>query len=242
VSFTCPICWRTSYNPNDELHGYCGYCHAFTGHNAFRMEIFSDGYERPGSSGSEAGQEREVRMQPNDEEQKAKSEMPAVQGQRNSGSVSGVPGDGMESSPESHVPEMRGTGVSLNGDELYPSRFRYYFGATGMGMMLGISWTLLMTGPFVQRYVSHLHAVLIMYGVCLVFMVLQVDMLYRWERRLKRHRAVMEEWTKRNMAERKAAIEELDRRFRYSEADYDARAAALRKQWEEQIFGKKPDA
>jgi hypothetical protein len=27
---TCPVCHRTSYNPNDIREGYCGHCHAFT--------------------------------------------------------------------------------------------------------------------------------------------------------------------------------------------------------------------
>ena len=31
MAFTCPVCHRTSYNPNDEKAGYCGSCHAFTG-------------------------------------------------------------------------------------------------------------------------------------------------------------------------------------------------------------------
>jgi hypothetical protein len=31
LSFTCPVCRRTSHNPNDESAGYCGYCHDFTG-------------------------------------------------------------------------------------------------------------------------------------------------------------------------------------------------------------------
>lgn len=31
MSFTCPVCGRTSYNPTDEREGYCGNCHAFTG-------------------------------------------------------------------------------------------------------------------------------------------------------------------------------------------------------------------
>ena len=31
MSFTCPKCRRTSYNPNDESAGYCGNCHEFTG-------------------------------------------------------------------------------------------------------------------------------------------------------------------------------------------------------------------
>ena len=30
-SITCPVCDRTSYNPNDIEWGYCGYCHAYTG-------------------------------------------------------------------------------------------------------------------------------------------------------------------------------------------------------------------
>lgn len=29
-SFTCPRCQRTSHNPSDVDHGYCGACHAFT--------------------------------------------------------------------------------------------------------------------------------------------------------------------------------------------------------------------
>jgi hypothetical protein len=30
-SFTCPRCGRTSWNPNDLKHGYCGACHDYTG-------------------------------------------------------------------------------------------------------------------------------------------------------------------------------------------------------------------
>lgn len=29
MPFTCPDCVRTSYNPNDEQHRYCGACHKF---------------------------------------------------------------------------------------------------------------------------------------------------------------------------------------------------------------------
>lgn len=28
-SFTCPACGKTSYNPNDIKHQYCGFCHTF---------------------------------------------------------------------------------------------------------------------------------------------------------------------------------------------------------------------
>jgi ribosomal protein L37E len=29
-SITCPVCGRTSYNPNDIKEGYCGHCHDWT--------------------------------------------------------------------------------------------------------------------------------------------------------------------------------------------------------------------
>lgn len=30
-TFTCPDCGRTSHNPNDVEHRYCGACHWWTG-------------------------------------------------------------------------------------------------------------------------------------------------------------------------------------------------------------------
>lgn len=29
-TFTCPVCGRTSWNPNDARERYCGACHGFT--------------------------------------------------------------------------------------------------------------------------------------------------------------------------------------------------------------------
>lgn len=31
TTYTCPRCDMTSHNPFDRRHGYCGYCHDFTG-------------------------------------------------------------------------------------------------------------------------------------------------------------------------------------------------------------------
>lgn len=31
MTFTCPRCGVTSHHPTDEVEGYCGVCHAFTG-------------------------------------------------------------------------------------------------------------------------------------------------------------------------------------------------------------------
>jgi len=30
-SFTCPVCTRTSWNPDDVREGYCGSCRSWTG-------------------------------------------------------------------------------------------------------------------------------------------------------------------------------------------------------------------
>jgi hypothetical protein len=30
MSFTCPLCGRVSYHPDDEKYRYCGACHLFT--------------------------------------------------------------------------------------------------------------------------------------------------------------------------------------------------------------------
>jgi hypothetical protein len=31
MAVTCPRCLRTTFNPNDEREGYCGYCYDWTG-------------------------------------------------------------------------------------------------------------------------------------------------------------------------------------------------------------------
>ncbi len=35
-SITCPVCHRTSHNPQDVKYGYCGNCRAYTSHDRFR--------------------------------------------------------------------------------------------------------------------------------------------------------------------------------------------------------------
>lgn len=49
MSFTCRKCGMTSHHPDDERHGYCGNCHAFTATppgnlpNAGDTHVFVDG-------------------------------------------------------------------------------------------------------------------------------------------------------------------------------------------------------
>ncbi len=39
MSYTCPTCKRTSYNPNDEKFKYCGSCNVFEDDVALRKAL-----------------------------------------------------------------------------------------------------------------------------------------------------------------------------------------------------------
>jgi len=63
MSFTCPKCYRVSFHPDDEKHGYCGYCHSFTG--VPQYEAYGgrdDGQQRPRSSSTQAEPDRPVQL------------------------------------------------------------------------------------------------------------------------------------------------------------------------------------
>lgn len=50
-SFTCPVCGRTSHNPNDVTEQWCGACHGATGHPpppGYRWVLFRGGGELDG--------------------------------------------------------------------------------------------------------------------------------------------------------------------------------------------------
>jgi hypothetical protein len=200
MSFTCPKCWRTSYSAEDEQWGYCGNCHAFTG-------AINDGIYGRSSGGNSAGQEGEMRMQPDNEEQKAKPEMPEVQGEGNCDGLRYLRGQRMESEIESLMHPMSGDGVSAATDPVdapippsspYPSKYRFYWGAVGMGMGLGITWTVGMTCTAVSRYISRGHAITFLYLVVALCFVSQSWMLYRWNKALTKHRAEMKEYWDKN--------------------------------------------
>ena len=193
MSFTCPVCWRTSYSAEDEQWGYCGNCHDFTGASA-------NGIQRYSSSGNSAGSEGEMRMQPDNEEPEAQPEVSQVQGEGNSGSLRGLPWERMERNDEADMLAMQRTRVSrASGDPIampptpeYPSKFRFYSGALGLGAGMGITWTVFLTGPLVQRHIiTRDHALMIVYALAVAFMGVQAEMLYRWNKQLKKYRAEM---------------------------------------------------
>lgn len=201
MSFTCPRCWRTSYSAEDEQWGYCGNCHDYTG-------AMHNGNQRYSSGGVTAGSEGEMRMQPDNEEQKAKPEMPEVQREGNCDGLLQLRRERMEPTDEPPMHTVSGDGVSADDPiaapipppSLYPGRFRYYFGATGLGMALGITWTIAMTTKATQRYITPEHAYMVLYGASGFFFGLQAQMLYRWNKALKKRRAELDEYWDKHFA------------------------------------------
>jgi hypothetical protein len=193
MSFTCPVCQRTSYHPEDEKWGYCGACHDFTGGYGY-------GDQRHRSSSTPAGQEREMRMPTNDEDGKAQPEMPEVPRQGNSDSLLALRGERMGRKEQPRMPDVSGSGIPNIVDPAtiatvdppqwmeYPSKYRFYLGACALGTGLGISWTLSLTSSGVLRHVSKGHVITFLYVIVAVTFAAQGWMLYRWDKALKKRR------------------------------------------------------
>ena len=138
-------------------------------------------------------------MQPDNEEPEAQPEVSQVQGEGNSGSLRGLPWERMERDDEADMLAMQRTRVSrASGDPIampptpeYPSKFRFYSGALGLGAGMGITWTVFLTGPLVQRHITRDHALMICYALAVAFMGVQAEMIYRWNKQLKKYRAEM---------------------------------------------------
>lgn len=79
-------------------------------------------------------------------------------------------------------------------ENIYPTHFKYYFGATGAGMVVGITWTLAAMNPFLQRYISKAHIYTILYGMAALLMAYQGILLHLWGKRIKRQRAEIEKF------------------------------------------------
>jgi hypothetical protein len=138
MSFTCPRCWRTSHNPNDEREGFCGYCDDFTGGLLY-------GNQRYSSSGDTPKSDRE--MQVCQEPEEGKTKLPEVQGDGENNRLPELRRSGMGRSEESSVSEVRSQRMPLMVGHptppvlTQPNVFRYYIGAIAVGIAAGIGWT-----------------------------------------------------------------------------------------------------
>lgn len=83
---------------------------------------------------------------------------------------------------------------SIEPEPEYPSRYRFYGGALGLGFAMGISWTVFALSPPMLRYITRGRAVMILYGMVAVFFGAQSWMLYRWNKQLKKRREKLVEF------------------------------------------------
>jgi hypothetical protein len=207
MSYTCPVCLRTSHNPNDDAEHYCGYCHDWTWR--------TDGNQRHSSSSTPAGQEREMRMPTNDEDGKAQPEMSEVPREGDCPSLQQLRGERMEPKDESTVRPVQWSGISGSVEpkwttrettdgtiqwnapippsepssvDGYPSKYRFYWGAVGLGMATGIAWTIFMLTPLVARYIPKAYAITFLYLFVAANFAAQGWTLYRWNKALAKHR------------------------------------------------------
>jgi hypothetical protein len=75
----------------------------------------------------------------------------------------------------------------------YPSYTRYYLGCVGVGLACGITWTLVMTNPLIQRklHIPSTPAIVFLYSVAVAMLLAQAWLLVRWHRRMKQDIAEM---------------------------------------------------
>ena len=79
----------------------------------------------------------------------------------------------------------------------YPSPYRFYTGSVGLGIAVGISWTIFMTGNYAQRVITKSHAIELLFAVVALFFGCQLWMLVRWDRDLKKRNAELAaQWAK----------------------------------------------
>lgn len=202
MSFTCPRCWRTSYHPDDEQYGYCGNCHDFTG--------AIHGNQRHSGGSTTAGSEREMRMQPNDEEPKAKPDMPEVPRNGISRSLRDVLWERMEPQGEPPLRSVPGSGIPRT--LLTPPKgYRYTltnYDSTAL-VICGVMTGLAIANSLHYR-LSRGHAVIVVAILIILCTIYVVTHLVIAMRQLKKDRKEMTEMLKKAQAELHDAIGQMD--------------------------------
>ena len=136
-------------------------------------------------------------MQPNNENADAAPGMSEVPRIGDADSLRDVQRERMERGQQHHLPDMPGQGLRLDEPPwtLKPSIYRFYIAAVGMGMAVGISWTILMIDTkLMQRYISHHHAIAALYGFVAIAFVLQTIHIIIETRRINRTQAKLKEF------------------------------------------------
>ena len=185
MSYTCPVCWRTSYHPDDEKYSYCGNCRDFTGGYGY-------GNERHRSSSAPAGQERKMRMPTNDEDRKAQPEVSQMQGERDCPSLQQLRRERMERGEEPLVRTVQRIGVY--NDRMitsYENMLRLTKAQRWLIASVGLTFGMAFTN-LLHIFTTPLIAVLITTGIIIFIGTCQVVYAYRGMKRLTAQKQEMD--------------------------------------------------
>ena len=185
MSYTCPVCWRTSYHPDDEKYSYCGNCHGFTG-------AYGYGNERHRSSSTPAGQERKMRMPTNDEDGKAQPEVSQMQGEGDCPSLQQLRRERMERGEEPLMRTVQRIGVY--NDRMitsYENMLRLTKAQRWLIASVGLTFGMAFTNLLHIFTTPHI-AVLITTGIIIFVGTCQVVYVYRWMKRLTAQKQEMD--------------------------------------------------
>lgn len=95
----------------------------------------------------------------------------------------------------------------------YPSLTRYSLGMLGLGLALGVMWTISMTSPWMQLHLSKPHAYMILYGVSGFLMGAQIKLLHKWDKKLKRDKAILNDVLRETQPEMDALMAKIERQM-----------------------------
>ena len=180
MSFTCPKCRMTSYNPNDERFGYCGNCHEWTGGYGY-------GHERHSSGSVEA--QPDGTMQLREESEKTKAELSEVQGNGKNNGVRELRGSRMGFEKQQDVWEMRSDRLLVK-PEYKPNVFRFYTGSMAVGITVGGTWLI-----GLEKFMTKDHAEKAMLLIVAAILIWQGIHLWQEHKRVKILEAALnEDW------------------------------------------------
>ena len=95
----------------------------------------------------------------------------------------------------------------------YPSSVRFMVGTLGIGLALGVTWTIAMTSPWMQLHLSKSHAYMILYATSGFLMGAQIKLLYKWDKKLKRDKAILNDVLRETQPEVDALMAKIERQM-----------------------------
>lgn len=187
MSFTCPTCYRVSYNPNDEREGYCGNCHAFTG--APQREFygrFPDGQLRPRSSRIATEPNGAMQLPQEHKEPQTDEQVPEVQRHGEGNSMWRVRGERMEQDPKQAVSKVSGERSFI---ETYRTQLIGHVVWALSGIILGISTEQVVVSRYPTTY-QHITSIMVIavLAVQFVWLIAQFLNMRKWSRDLRAER------------------------------------------------------